>query len=151
MNGKSYTLLFFLGEVDHTAPYNQQKNLVGSIFTFSTALKEDTITCKNCYEQKRANVLSRAQVPLTRAVPIEQREESEAAMSYFQENLKWTAINEAGKVVAREKLTDLEITLFIGVNKLQGSLGRESLFKFDGYKEQEFNWESAYVAGASQF
>ncbi|KAF5530185.1 di-copper centre-containing protein [Fusarium napiforme] len=151
LNGKSYTLLFFLGEVDHTAPYNQQKNLVGSIFTFSTALEEDTITCKNCYEQKRANVLSRAQVPLTRAVPIEQREESEAAMSYFQENLKWTAINEAGKVVAREKLTDLEITLFIGVNKLQGSLGRESLFKFDGYKEQKFNWESAYVAGASQF
>ncbi|RSL54058.1 hypothetical protein CEP51_014774 [Fusarium floridanum] len=145
LDGKSYTLLFFLGEVDHTAPYDQQKNLVGSIFTFSTALKEDAITCKNCYEQKRANVLSRAQVPLTRAVPIEHRETSATAMSYFQKYLKWTAINEAGKVIDRERLTDLKITLFIGVNQLQGRLGKESLFKFDGYKEQEFNWESAYI------
>ncbi|KAF4951188.1 hypothetical protein FGADI_7679 [Fusarium gaditjirri] len=145
LSGKSYTLLFFLGEVDHKEPYSQQKNLVGSIFTFSTALPGNTITCKNCYEQKRAQVL------LTRVVPIEHREESAAAMSYFQENLKWTAINEAGKVIAKEKLTDLEITLFIGVNQLQGSLGRESLFKFDGYKPQEFNWESAYFAGESQF
>ncbi|EFW99188.1 tyrosinase central domain containing protein [Grosmannia clavigera kw1407] len=121
LNGKSYSLLFFLGDVDPEAPYNQQKNLVGSIFTFSSALKEDAITCKNCYEQKRVNVLSRAQVPLTRAVPIQHRENSAAALEYFQEHLKWTAISEAGEVIAWEKLTDLKITLFIGVNQLHGN------------------------------
>ncbi|KAK8872485.1 tyrosinase domain protein [Apiospora arundinis] len=98
--GRSYSLLFFLGDVDKMVPYGKQKSLVGSIFTFSTVIKRDdrdVITCKNCYEQQRGKVLSRAQVPLTRVVPTGNRQGPEMAIDYLNENLKWIAIHQSGE------------------------------------------------------
>lgn len=127
--------------------YNRQKNLVGSISTFSTNLRQDaTITCKNCYQQQRDNVLSRAQVPLTRVVSIEDRKSQETAMDYFKKNLKWIAVHETGEVINKERLTDLDMTLLIGVNELRDDVGRKSLFRFDDYRDQAFDWDSAYAS-----
>ncbi|KAI0101334.1 tyrosinase central domain-containing protein [Nemania sp. FL0031] len=146
LDGRSYAVLFFLGEVDNKVPYNQQKSLVGSIFTFSTYLTPGAITCKNCYEQQRDKILSRAQVPLTRVVPNAKRENLETAMAYFNENLKWTAVLENGDVINRERLPDLTLTLSIGKNQLQGSLSMESLFKFENYEDQHFVWDVRYLS-----
>ncbi|XXH02875.1 hypothetical protein Hte_009263 [Hypoxylon texense] len=151
LGGRPYSLLFFLGAVDHEVPYRRQKNLVGSIFTFSTTLVEGATTCKNCYEQQRDKVLSRAQVPLTRVVPIENRQKPEEAMEYFKTNLKWIAVLATGEVVERGSLADLDITLLIGKNQLRGDLGkdgfgRENLFKFDDYQKQEFDWDGSYAS-----
>ncbi|OTB01835.1 hypothetical protein M426DRAFT_265564 [Hypoxylon sp. CI-4A] len=142
-DGCSYSLLFFLGEVESGVPYHRQKNLVGTIFTFSTTLKQG-ITCKNCHEQQRNKVLSRAQVPLTRVVPIENRLSPGMAMGYFEENLKWIAIDGTGQVIDRQALKDLELTLAIGTNQLRDNLGRKSLFGFGDYVHQAFDWNRAY-------
>ncbi|CAD6447444.1 04d53a49-adef-4fe4-b2d5-252b67654c90 [Sclerotinia trifoliorum] len=134
-DGHSYTLLFFLDE-----------KVVGSIFTFSTPLDQGA-TCKNCSKQEHNKILSRAQVPLTRVVPIENRSSRSEAVEYFRKNLRWIAVRgKKGDVINREDLKpQVKITLSIGVNKLQEDVGKKSLFKYYSYLDQEFDWDETYL------
>lgn len=127
-------------------PYHRQDTLVGSIFTFSTpTAKDGVVPCQNCYAQQCKKVLSHAQIPLTRVVAHDKRRSRQDAMNYFKKSLKWIATYQGGEVVNREHLTDLKPTLFIGVNQLQKNIGKKSLFEFDKYERQDFDWGSAYV------
>ncbi|KAM3455655.1 hypothetical protein NHJ6243_008450 [Beauveria neobassiana] len=143
-NGRAYFLLFFLGDVDRTVSWKKQTCLIGSIYTFTPIVTQDNVVCSNGYEQQKAHVLSRAQIPITRVVPSQKREERDEAKNYLTKNLKWVAVFQDGGQVDGSKLKDVNITLSIGVNQLREDLGRESSFKFEDYQDVEFDWNKAY-------
>lgn len=137
-------MLFFLGELDKEVPWKKQRNLVGSVNTFSAFSPEDAVTCKNCYQQQQDNVLSRAQVPLTSVVPVDRRVTRELAGAYFGKSLRWIAVHQNGEVADRAQLTELDMTLSCGLNSLI-SKSIMSRFKFADYKPITFDWDKAYA------
>ncbi|OAA53139.1 Di-copper centre-containing [Cordyceps fumosorosea ARSEF 2679] len=171
-NGRAYSFLFFLGNLDKTVPYKRQTSLIGSIFTFSTTMEGSDVTCRSCYVQQKAHVLSRAQIPLTAVVPSDDRPSRLECRDFLEKNLRWTAVYENGRAVERDGLKDVKITLSIGVNELVKipapeilETGKKALdplktlveplvklpesifhsrFSFSGYKDLDFNWEKAY-------
>lgn len=110
LNGKPYTIHFFLGPVDgEPSVYSQHPNRIGILYTFSSkhevshdAAGDAKPKCENCADQKAAGVLSRGQIVLTRAllkvasdpsIPDINTLESEDVNSYLARNLIWRAVD----------------------------------------------------------
>lgn len=142
-NGRSYTLHFFLGSIEHNTPYHQQRSLVGSIYTFSASFTtpQGTTGCSSCREQASNRVLSHAQIPLTRSVPIQQRADNGMAMEHFRQNLRWVAVLDTGSQIPRSALGQgFSVELLLGRNQLKDM---DELPEFSGYTPQNFNWDDA--------
>ncbi|TQV94394.1 hypothetical protein V2A60_002576 [Cordyceps javanica] len=144
-NGRAYFLHFFLGDLEPNVAFKHQKTLIGSIYTFSFAFEPEKVTCKDCYEQKRDNVLSRAQLPITTVVPNDRRLDRTMCREYLKSRLRWVAAYENGELADKTKLKRMEIQLSIGQNELRKDVGRKSLFRFDNYQNLDFDWNRAYA------
>ncbi|KAL7936844.1 Monophenol monooxygenase [Trichoderma chlorosporum] len=142
-NGLSYAIHFFLGSIQRKVPYQEQPSLVGSIYTFSAPFNGPmgSSGCSNCREQESANVLSHAQIPLTRSVPIEEREDPEKAMEYFNRELRWVAVFDTGAKIPRKAMRDLSFKILLGKNYLGDGIAE--LPTFGEYEPQEFDWNKA--------
>ncbi|KAL7900614.1 Monophenol monooxygenase [Trichoderma sp. SZMC 28014] len=141
-NGLSYALHFFLGPIERKVPYQRQPNLVGSIYTFTAPFTtpQGATGCSNCRKQAQTGVLSHAQIPLTRSVPIEERRDPEKAMKYLTEKLQWIAVFENGAKIPSKTLPGLLIELLLGKNQLVGGLKGQA--KYGNYHHKEFDWKN---------
>ncbi|EFY96031.1 Tyrosinase [Metarhizium robertsii ARSEF 23] len=141
--GLPYALHFFLGPLERNVPYHQQRHLVGSVHTFSAPLTnyQGSTGCSNCREQASDGILSRAQIPLTRSVPVEHRGTHDEAMDHFREKLQWVVVLNTGAKVPSDAVKDLSVTLLLGANQLEGGL--EGVPRFGEYEAKEFDWDSA--------
>lgn len=74
-------------------------------------------------------------------MPIEERQDPDKAMEYFQRELRWVAVFDTGAKIPSRTLPALEITLLLGKNQLEGGL--KGLPKFGEYQPKEFDWRSA--------
>ncbi|OJD29174.1 tyrosinase central domain containing protein [Diplodia corticola] len=146
LDGLQYALHFFLGRVDRNIPYQHQRNLVGSVytFTFPFAGPNGTTRCPNCRQQAKAGVLSHAQIPLTRSVAQDERRTPADARNYFQRELQWVAVLDSGAKIPSKTLGNaLEITLLLGANQLPDGLEGEP--NFSGYEPVGFDWKNAEI------
>ncbi|KAK0642377.1 Tyrosinase [Lasiodiplodia hormozganensis] len=121
LGGLRYTLRFFLGD-----------DRVGSIHTFSSPIRGPdggAVRCAECAKQADAKVLSRAQVPILRAVrsrrPPKAGEDAgaykERMDAYLKENLRWVAVLDSGAEIPKAALPDVEITVLAGKFEARGS------------------------------
>lgn len=110
LNGKPYTIHFFLGPVNgEPSVYSHHPNRIGILYTFSSRVEvsqdaggDAKPKCGNCADQKAAGVLSRGQIVLTRAllkvasnpsIPNITSLEPEHVISYLAQNLNWRAVD----------------------------------------------------------
>lgn len=141
--GLAYTVHFFLWPLEESNIPHQKPKLVGSVHTFSSpfASPRATTGCPNCREQAQQKVLSNAQIPLTRAVPIEERGDDRRARKYLQERLRWVVVLNNGTKMPRSTMPDLRIKLLLGRNRLGD---RTEAPQFRNYEpEEEWDWEKA--------
>lgn len=94
--------------------------------TFSSPIRSGAnggaIRCAECAKQAANNTLSRAQVPILRAVrfrvPPEEGESADAYKQrvdeYLQENLSWVAVLDSGAEVPKMALGEVEVEVLAG-------------------------------------
>lgn len=150
LNGRAYSILFYIGEP--TKSYSLSKsdpNFVGAIYTFSAPLvsADGKRTCDNCGKQQAANVLSKAQIPLT--LPLIRRAEKfswgysgipaidlgqlnpKTVERILEVGLKWYFVALGGNVVGAEKFPDTEIAVLHGTGK--HAVGDHIMPRYGGY------------------
>lgn len=120
LNGLRYAIRVFLG--DHC---------VGAIHTFSTPIKDadGSTRCPQCEKQSDKKILSRAQVPILRAVrhrvPPTPGENADAYTKrvdeYLKENLRWVAMLDSGAQIPKAALPDVEVTVLAGRFQARGA------------------------------
>lgn len=85
--------------------------------------------CAECAKQAHAKVLSRAQVPILRAVrarrPPKDGEDAAAYKermdAYLEEHLRWVAVLDSGAEIPKAALPDVEVTVLAGEFRARGS------------------------------
>jgi hypothetical protein len=97
--------------------FTNADSYIGSVYTFSSSLEESgrTVSCQNCLEQRRQNVLSTAQIPISNVIlgcakdpnkPDLHTMKPEDVESYLQKHLSWRAESA------------IEVSPFISIYKL---------------------------------
>lgn len=129
LGGKSYTLHFFTGPVPDSLPedctYQDLPSYVGSVYTFSSALElNGRGACQNCVDQRKAGVLSRAQVVLTTKLISQANNPDitdinsmhhEEVERYLVKHLEWKAVEAVtGRVVSIEELPRTKVYVMRG-------------------------------------
>ena len=119
LGGKPYSVHFFIGHAPDELPdgttYQDFPGYVGTVYTFSSPLElTGQGVCQSCIEQRKAEVLSRAQVILTTKLigqaknpeiqEINSLEPGEVE-EYLSKHLTWKAIEAlSGRVIPIEEL-----------------------------------------------
>ncbi|KAF2200495.1 Di-copper centre-containing protein [Delitschia confertaspora ATCC 74209] len=147
--GRSYTIHFFLGQVDETVDVTQlstHASHVGSVFTFSSFAGEQggRPRCPNCADQQTRGVISKAQVPLTIALLRDARNpEKHELNALFPEDVEsylegskfsWKVVQSDGREISLEdkRLKSLKILLMCG--KVLHSTDITKPSKYYGYQ-----------------
>jgi len=103
LNGSPYKIFVFLTYQDPTTR-EQKKLTLGTVNTFSTSLElgGDSPACENCKQQKKAGVLSAAQIPISNKLlrlaanpnfsELSSVKEDEIEV-YLEQNLVWGVVN----------------------------------------------------------
>ena len=79
-------------------------------------------------------MLSNAQIPLTRAVPVSGCRDDRSARMYFQERLRWVGVLNNGTRMPKRTMSDLEIRMLLGRHRLEDRTGAP---QFRNYKTEE--------------
>lgn len=146
LNGRPYTIHFFLGSADRdeVTVLNKHPNHVGSVYTFSMDLEArrsyDNSGCGNCEEQKKAGTLAQAQIHLTSVLlrhvmdenrPLESLVEEEVER-YLVEKLEWKAEAAPGVPIRMDQLPKTKI--FVMRGRSEHPSNDEELSRYHGYE-----------------
>ncbi|KAL8819551.1 MAG: hypothetical protein Q9191_007712 [Dirinaria sp. TL-2023a] len=150
LKGRAYSILFYIGEpTKDLGAFRSDPNFVDLIYTFSSPFDsgDGSTACENCEGQQAAQILSKAQIPLTlplisRAAPLREGYasipgtelgllEPDPVVKVLAAGLEWHFVELGGREVDHSEFPNTEIAVLHG----QGThpQGDEIMPRYENY------------------
>lgn len=132
LDGLSYTIQFFIGGPpgEDTTTF-EKHNYIGHVYSFGGRQSTSEGSCMNCKRQAAAQVLSRAQVPLTihllqhakDNIPDHSLKDFGKIEEYLRLHLRWRLVKYGGEVISeqgfKKNFSKLQISVLRGTGRIK--------------------------------